>query len=436
MKENAKPAENGVQAERRPSQVARENAKLSQENADLLRENEGLEAENQKLTAKSRELEDQIQHLIKDIDRILDDNERLGVDAARVQQLEAKNARLLSEFTGEGRLDKGSLRLAHIMELEGKIAKLASENAQLNSKVLRLSTQVDASGKPLADGSPESIMVQEETAADVHANTSATALASCSPAEPLPTGGFSEGDRVKLAGLKGMSYLNGQCGILSTFSTTGRWRVHLVDGQAKDVKPDNLTNAAETECDWAKLEVSLRKPWEAKSGPEDAESQGAPDAGVFGGFTFLGDVFRGDQMKVGATVVVKASFKSNSKIPVRLHIGQTGVVKHLDSDGDAEIDFKDHPSIQWVFRKHFDKLAIRSDTQTEVKSEEPQSFGDFFGFLWGNAESSAPATSGDSVDRHRRPSIASQHSDADSMMSCETQSWTTCQEQDDEEIQH
>merc|ERR1712224_927546 len=75
-------------------------------------------------------------------------------------------------------------------------------------------------------------------------------------------------------------------------------------------------------------------------------------------------------MTVGASVVVSTPFKSNSKIPVQLESGQIGVVKHIDCDGDVEIDFKAHSTVQWVFRKNFDKLVIGAATEPEVKLEE------------------------------------------------------------------
>merc|ERR1712224_743830 len=160
----------------------------------------------------------------------------------------------------------------------------------------------------------------------------------------------------------------------------------------------------------------------------------------------------GDVMKVGATVVVKTPFKSNSKIPVQLEIGQVGLVKSVDADGDVEIDFRDHSSMQWVFRKHFDKLEIRSDTQPQERPEEAtiqetspmdgvfgffgvrettppenqeQPLQDFFGGMFGGIFASG-------MEEPRRPSISSQDSDADSMMTCDsTRSWATCQEGDD-----
>lgn len=73
---------------------------------------------------------------------------------------------------------------------------------------------------------------------------------------------------------------------------------------------------------------------------------------------------REPRIEVGTAVVVNTDFKSNSNPPVVLKRGYVGVVKHIDIDGDAEIDFRAHKELQWVFRKNYDKLDIDKFSST------------------------------------------------------------------------
>lgn len=101
--------------------------------------------------------------------------------------------------------------------------------------------------------------------------------------------------------------------------------------------------------------------------------------------TYLTSLWGADILKSlteGQKVVVKEDFKTNSKTPLEVKIGQAGVVRTIDADGDAEIDFEGHSSLQWVFRRNFHKLSVEAtegasedkpEANTEANTEEPVS---------------------------------------------------------------
>jgi len=76
--------------------------------------------------------------------------------------------------------------------------------------------------------------------------------------------------------------------------------------------------------------------------------------------------------KEGATVTVLKDFVSNSLVDkVLLKAGQTGVVSRVDSDGDVLVNFREHPSMEWITRNNFDKLMV-SKAEVALKADGPE----------------------------------------------------------------
>merc|ERR1719253_496160 len=63
-------------------------------------------------------------------------------------------------------------------------------------------------------------------------------------------------------------------------------------------------------------------------------------------------------------VVVVEAMQSNSKTKVQLLVGQAGKIIRIDEDGDALIDFKDHPQSQWVCKANLTKLSLAPSATT------------------------------------------------------------------------
>lgn len=64
------------------------------------------------------------------------------------------------------------------------------------------------------------------------------------------------------------------------------------------------------------------------------------------------------QVAPGSRVCVVEDFRSDSKVAVELRQGQLGIVDHIDAQGDARVDFEDHPELHWVFESNFDKISV------------------------------------------------------------------------------
>lgn len=58
----------------------------------------------------------------------------------------------------------------------------------------------------------------------------------------------------------------------------------------------------------------------------------------------------------GASVTVREALTSGDAAGVPLKVGQKGVVKRIDGDGDAVIDFSHHPKLLWVLKSKFRHL--------------------------------------------------------------------------------
>jgi len=74
------------------------------------------------------------------------------------------------------------------------------------------------------------------------------------------------------------------------------------------------------------------------------------------------------RIEVGSVVQVREDFPSSSFPLVQLKRGQKGIVQKIDDVGDANIDFEDHPLVQWVSRHDFEKLDIDEAGRNDASS--------------------------------------------------------------------
>jgi len=79
------------------------------------------------------------------------------------------------------------------------------------------------------------------------------------------------------------------------------------------------------------------------------------------------------EFKQGDLVEVQRAFEShNTRDGVSLTVGERGLIKHVDSDGDAQIYFLDHAAkLQWVLRRDFEKLRVLIVPAGEPKKTTP-----------------------------------------------------------------
>eukprot|EP00665_Eupelagonemidae_sp_cell47_P017771 gene17771-biopygen8540 len=68
--------------------------------------------------------------------------------------------------------------------------------------------------------------------------------------------------------------------------------------------------------------------------------------------------------KEGDIVAVSSDFMSDSEDAVLLKKGMKGIIKKIDKEGDANIDFDDLPGYKFVFKKNFDKLRIVTSSES------------------------------------------------------------------------
>jgi len=83
------------------------------------------------------------------------------------------------------------------------------------------------------------------------------------------------------------------------------------------------------------LELDYRKPWKVPSSglmPASKETK---------------------QLEKGDSVEVTNTFDSDSTTAVQLLKGEIGIVKDIDKDGDAVLEFEGHETKEWVFKKNF-----------------------------------------------------------------------------------
>ena len=93
--------------------------------------------------------------------------------------------------------------------------------------------------------------------------------------EPLKLTALAAGCKVMLHGLKGAAELNGQRGEVESFvSESSRWRVKLMSGSVKDLKPDNLRLLTAEELDASNTALSELDALEADLGIDFAVTTG------------------------------------------------------------------------------------------------------------------------------------------------------------------
>eukprot|EP00662_Eupelagonemidae_sp_cell21_P056631 gene56631-biopygen56648 len=63
---------------------------------------------------------------------------------------------------------------------------------------------------------------------------------------------------------------------------------------------------------------------------------------------------------VGALVTVITGFMPDGDDEVLLSVGQQGVVREIDDDGGASIEFPEHPDGVWVFQSNFRHLRFHA----------------------------------------------------------------------------
>lgn len=145
---------------------------------------------------------------------------------------------------------------------------------------------------------------------------------------------------------------------------------------AKDIDGDSVENpqeAQESVYDYAVKKTETVKESAAALGTAAKEYsnyaldylyKSQPSAYLSNMLSTQTEVLR--SLKEGQKVVAKEDFATNSKTPLQVKVGQVGMVKTIDEDGDAEIDFEGCGSLQWVFRRNFHKLASEA---TDVEKE-------------------------------------------------------------------
>jgi len=78
-------------------------------------------------------------------------------------------------------------------------------------------------------------------------------------------------------------------------------------------------------------------------------------------------------MREGDGVVVVSEFDAMGELPVRLKLGDRGIVDEIDADGDACIDFAHLDVLQWVRGEDFEHLRVLPADQTPSSSRrKPQ----------------------------------------------------------------
>ena len=93
--------------------------------------------------------------------------------------------------------------------------------------------------------------------------------------EPLKLTALAAGCKVMLHSLKGAAELNGQRGEVESFvSESSRWRVKLLNGSMKDLKPENLRPLSAEELDASNTALSELDALEAELETDFAVSPG------------------------------------------------------------------------------------------------------------------------------------------------------------------
>eukprot|EP00665_Eupelagonemidae_sp_cell47_P013082 gene13082-biopygen10367 len=68
----------------------------------------------------------------------------------------------------------------------------------------------------------------------------------------------------------------------------------------------------------------------------------------------------GHVCREGGFVIISEDFMSDSENAVLLKKGLKGIIKVIDRDGDAGISFDSLEEVQWVRKKHLDKLSTNN----------------------------------------------------------------------------
>jgi len=133
------------------------------------------------------------------------------------------------------------------------------------------------------------------------------------------------------------------------------------DGDAKS-DSDSDSNSEEGEEEPEALKASIQEPAHRLPRP-DAPLASPPSSSTDPPPLLAA---RGAKaLHIGARVSVTQDFLSDSEQPVRLKQGQCGVVKDVDNEGDALVDFEALPSHQWIFKPNLEKLIVLKDTTPE-----------------------------------------------------------------------